>query len=88
MSGTTFSMQSGLNRTEKREVKKRIEKIYNKEVSETFEEGFLDECSIDVKEGRIYLGDEYTDVMETLNKINRDLRLKKLGRITGDEESK
>ena len=81
MSGTTFSMQSGLNRTEKREILRKIKQIYNEEVTNTFEEGFLDECSIDVKEERIYLGGDYTEVMNTLNKTNRDLRLKKLNRV-------
>lgn len=91
MSGTTFSFQSGLTRTEKREIIKKIKKIWGSEISETFVENFNGECYINISNdinivyGDLYLGDSYDTIMDFLLKKQRSLRLAKLKRIMDEE---
>jgi len=91
MTGTTYSMNTGLNRTERREIKNKIKKIWNDYTSETFEQDVDDICYIyeqrfesDLFPTKIELGDDYNSVMDFLNKKLNKLRLNKLKRLTDD----
>ena len=91
MSGTTYSMNTGLNRSERREIKNKIKKIWNEYASETFEQDVDDICYIyeqkhesDLFPTKIELGDDYDSVINFLNKKLNKLRLNKLKRLIND----